>query len=241
MSLLKVSRAARSLFSLNRRREYTHLLRMLDVRPGDRVLDVGSGDGFWTSRLAARCRAVTGLEPDGELLALSTRLYRTPNVAYVRGVAETLPFASGSFDKVVSVSCLEHFRDPAQGLREMVRVLKPGGRMALSVDSLLDENSPSAFRDWHQRRHFVTSYFTAPQLLAMMRAGGLRCEPERTIHLFRSRVAASVRQAFIPNPKVWLPVFPLLYGIVVVADRFAADTHGQIIIVTGTHPHGALQ
>ena len=93
---------------------------------------------------------------------------------------KSLPFPSGAFDKVVSVSCLEHFRDPAQGLREMIRVLKPGGRLAISVDSLLAENSPAAFREWHQKRHFVTTYFTAQQLLALMTSGGIRCEPERT-------------------------------------------------------------
>src|SRR5215203_1708303 len=108
----KVRRDARSVFSLSRHREYTHLLRMLDVRPDDRVLDLGSGDGFWTARFATQCRRVVGIEPDLQLLALSERLHRAPNVTYVRGVAEGLPFRSAAFDKVVSVSCLEHFRDP---------------------------------------------------------------------------------------------------------------------------------
>jgi len=117
----------------------------------------------------------------------------------------------------------------------MTRVLKPGGRLALSVDSLLIEISPASFRDWHRQRHFVTNYFSVHQLLAMMKDHGTRCEPERTIHLFRSRIAAGVRQSFARNPRLWLPLFPLLYGVVIAADRAVSDTHGQIIIVTGTH------
>lgn len=229
----KIARIARSVFSLNRHREYRHLLRMLRVRPSDRVLDVGSGDGFWTVRFAAHCAHVVGLEPDTRLLGMATRLHAAPAVTYVRGVAEALPFATGTFDKVVSVSCLEHFADPASGLREMVRVLKPGGRIAVSVDSLLAENSPAAFRQWHRERHYVTEYFRADQLVSMMQADGVCCEPERTVHLFRSRLAGGIRERFIRHPTPWLPLFPLLYGVVLAADR-AGTAHGQIVITAGT-------
>jgi hypothetical protein len=91
----------------------------------------------------------------------------------------------------------------------MTRVLKPGGRLALSVDSLLPQNSPSAFRAWHQHRHFVTQYFHQDELLGMLKTVGLHCESERTVHLFRSRLAARLRQLFIRHPRVWLPLFPL--------------------------------
>jgi ubiquinone/menaquinone biosynthesis C-methylase UbiE len=207
---------------------------MLELRPIDSLLDVGSGDGFWTARFAAQCAKVTGLEPDKGMLGLARDLYQRSNVEYARGSAESIPYPSSTFDKVVSVSCLEHFGDPLQGLREMARVLKPGGRFAISVDSLLTENSPSSFRQWHTRRHFVTHYFNHEELLGMMKSVGLRCEPERTVHLFRSRLAARVRQLFIRRPRLLLPLFPLLYGIVRMADHLINDMHGQIIIVTAT-------
>jgi len=232
--LEKVGRVARSVLSLNRRREFAHLSRMLSLRASDRVLDVGSGDGFWTARFAPHCARIVGLEPDDQLLGMAKRLHRAPNLTYVRGVAEAMPFETGSFDKVVSVSCLEHFRNPAAGLREMVRVLTPGGRIGMSVDTLLAENSPAEFREWHRERHYVTEYFRVEQLGAMMSADGVRCEPERTIHLFRSRLAARVRERFIRHPAQWLPLFPVLYGVVLVADRAVDETHGQIVIMTGT-------
>jgi SAM-dependent methyltransferase len=232
--LEKIGRVARSVLSLNRHREYTNLMRMLRLRPSDRVLDVGSGDGFWTVRFASQCARVVGLEPDEQLLGMARRLHTAPNLTYVRGVAEAMPFDSGRFDKVVSVSCLEHFRDPAAGLREMARIMKPGGRIALSVDSLLAENSPAEFREWHRERHYVTQYFRVEELLAMMRDDGVRCEPDQTVHLFRSRLASRVREMFIRRPTPWLPLFPLLYGVVLAADRTAGEMHGQIVIMTGT-------
>jgi SAM-dependent methyltransferase len=171
------------------------------------------------------------------MLAIAQTLYQRSNVEYVQGSAESIAYPDGAFDKVVSVSCLEHFADPLQGLREMARVLKPGGRLAISVDSLLPENSPAAFREWHSRRHFVTHYFNREELLGMLKQVGLRSEPGRTEHLFRSRLAARVRQFFIRHPRFLLPFFPFLYGVVRLADRMSDDMHGQIIIVTATREY----
>lgn len=229
---LRIDRIGRSLLTLNRDREYKNLKQMLALRPTDHVLDVGSGDGFWTVRFAAHCAQITGLEPDERALEYARALYQRTNVEYVQGNAECLPYPPGTFDKVVSVSCLEHFADPLQGLREMTRVLKPGGRLAISVDSLLPENSSASFREWHKRGHFVTHYFNREELLNMMKTAGLRCEPERTTHLFRSRLAARLRQLFIRRPRFLLPLFPLLYVAVRLADSIADDMHGQILVVT---------
>jgi ubiquinone/menaquinone biosynthesis C-methylase UbiE len=231
--LTRIARMSRSILTLNRDREYNTLQSMLELRPTDNLLDVGSGDGFWTVRFARHCAKVTGLEPDEQMLALAHTLYQRSNVEYVQGSAESIPYPNSTFDKVVSVSCLEHFADPLQGLREIARVLKPGGRLAISVDSLLPENSPLAFRQWHARRHFVTHYFSREQLLGMTKEVGLRSEP-RIVHLFRSRLAARIRHLFIRRPRLLLPFFPFLYGIVRVADYTSDDMHGQIIIVMAT-------
>jgi len=232
MGVARMSRTARSLLTLNRDREYAILKRMLGLTAIDNLLDVGSGDGFWTTRFAKHCAGVIGIEPDQRMLRYARSLHTHPNLRYVRGVAEILPFPDDAFDKVVSVSCLEHFADPLRGLGEIARVLKVGGRVALSVDSLLQENSPSTFREWHRQRHAVTHYFNQEKLLAMMESVGLHCQAEQTVHLFRSHVAANVRQLFIRQPRHWLLLFPIFYGLVRLADQVTDDMHGQIIIVT---------
>ena len=105
-----------------------------DIRPGQRVLDVGCGTGVLTRELALRTGpggAVTGLDSSPRMLAIAQRL--SPALEWREGFAEVLPFPDGSFDAVVSQFGLMFFPDPAQALREMMRVLKPGGRLAVAV------------------------------------------------------------------------------------------------------------
>jgi SAM-dependent methyltransferase len=234
MDLMRINRTARSLLTLNRDREYAALKRMLALEPTDTLLDAGCGDGFWTARFARHCAHVTGVDPEKRSIQQARRLHHAPNTTYITGVGERLPFRDQTFDKVVSVSSLEHFADPLQGLREMARVLKPGGRLAISVDCMLPENSDACFRDWHKDRHFVTRYFSQDELAKMMETTGVRPGPEPTVHLFRSRLAARLRQTFIRNPQPWLPLFPAFYTAVRVADALLCETHGQIIVATGS-------
>lgn len=234
MILTRINRISRSLLTLNRDREFATLKGMLALKATDIVLDVGCGDGFWTTSLAKHCAHITGLDPGWPALEFAKTLHNHPNIYYMQGFAESLPFPDRTFDKVVSISCLEHFADPFQGLREMARVLKPGGRLALSVDSLLPENSSLSFREWHKRRHFVTHYFNQDDLERMMKRVGILCESESIVHLFRSRAAAHLRQIFIRHPRLWLPLFPLFYSVVRMADWVSHDTHGQIIVAKGT-------
>jgi ubiquinone/menaquinone biosynthesis C-methylase UbiE len=230
----RIVQAGKSILTLNRDREFAELKRMLDLKSTDRLLDAGCGDGFWTSRVARLCGHVTGLEPDGRAIGYARALHSRPNVTYVCGVVESLPFEDRTFDKVLSISCLEHFADPWRGIAEMARVLKPGGRIALSVDSLLPENSTQSFREWHKHRHFVTHYFSQDTLIMALRNAGFCNDAEPIVHLFRSQAAARLRQNFIRTPRLWLPLFPFFYLAARLADRMFNDTHGQIIVVTAS-------
>ncbi len=229
----RLVRTAANVCTLNRDREYAALKGMLDLKSTDAVLDIGCGDGYWTSRIATHSGQVTGLDPDARSLSFATRFRSGAHIAYVQGFAESLPFPDGSFDKVVSVSCVEHFADPSRSIQEMARVLRPGGKIALSIDSLLAENSGDGFRRWHKRRHFVTQYFDQDTFTRMLQSAGFQPEP-RIVHLFRSRVAAMLRATFIRRPRLWLPLFPAFYLSVRVSDRLFNDHHGQILVVTGS-------
>jgi ubiquinone/menaquinone biosynthesis C-methylase UbiE len=101
------------------------LVRMLDLRPGDVVLDNGCGTAKFAAWNAAKVRMMVGSDP-ATLFADAA----VEQVALTKADSRKLPFADGSFDKGFSVDVLEHFpRDVIDGyLAEMARVLRPGGR-----------------------------------------------------------------------------------------------------------------
>lgn len=109
------------------------------VSPGQRVLDVACGTGVLARFAADRVGGeghVVGLDPNEGMLAVARRV--APVVEWRQGEAESLPFEDGSFDAVVSQFGLMFFRDAPEALREMMRVLRPGGRLAVAVWGELD-------------------------------------------------------------------------------------------------------
>ena len=109
------------------------------ITAGQRVLDVACGTGVLAREAASRDASVTGLDRNEGMLAMARRI--TPSVEWKLGRAEQLPFADGSFDAVVSQFGLMFFDDKAEALREMWRVLKASGRLAVAVWDRL-ESSP---------------------------------------------------------------------------------------------------
>src|SRR3954451_9100972 len=108
----------------------------LGVAPSARVLDVAAGTGLVTAEIVRRygCRVVA-LDQSAEMLSRARRkLARNPalmaRVELVRGEAEHLPFADAEFDALTSGYLFRYVDDPAATIRELARVVKPGGTIA---------------------------------------------------------------------------------------------------------------
>jgi len=119
--------------------------RMADaarIAPGQKVLDVACGTGALACEAARRVAPggkVTGLDPNEGMLAVARR--KAPGVEWRVGRAESLPFSDPAFDAVVCQFGLMFFADRVAALKEMWRVLRPGGRFAVAVWDVL-EHSP---------------------------------------------------------------------------------------------------
>jgi len=121
-----------------RRDENEALLRLAAPAPADRALDVACGPGAVLAKLAPLVRQAAGVDLTAAMLEQARRRLRDLSaetrvgaVALVRGAAERLPFRDGVFSLAVTTYALHHFGEPRLVVREMVRVVGPGGRVII--------------------------------------------------------------------------------------------------------------
>ncbi len=111
------------------------VLTLLEVNPQDRVLEIGFGSGVGIALAARVAKSVAGADPSADMVAQAKARnagdVATGHVDLREAPAEKLPFNSGTFDKVFAINSMQLWADRGAGLREVRRVLEPGGRLAL--------------------------------------------------------------------------------------------------------------
>jgi SAM-dependent methyltransferase len=108
---------------------FTDALDEAGVGAGTAVLDLGCGSGLALSLAAARGARTSGIDISPALLEVARR--RVPAADLREGGLDVLPFADASSDAVLAINALQFAADPASALREVRRVLRPGGRLAI--------------------------------------------------------------------------------------------------------------
>ena len=161
------------------------------VAPGDRVLDMGCGGGRHAFALYRRGADVVALDRSAadlvECEAMFTAMREAGEVPAgararaVRGDAYALPFEDDSFDAVIAAEILEHLPEDERAMAELVRVLRPGGQLAVTVPRWGPEKVCWALSDaYHQVEGGHVRIYRGDELTGRLRQAGL--EPEGTGH-----------------------------------------------------------
>jgi ubiquinone/menaquinone biosynthesis C-methylase UbiE len=125
------------------------VLRMMDLKPGERVLDLGCGAG-WATRMLARMVSpeksnrskdglVVGIDISDEMIRRAQQSSQEfQNVRYLAGSADRIPWESNFFDKVLSVESFYYYPDQDRALDEVRRVMAPGGKLFILINLFTD-------------------------------------------------------------------------------------------------------
>ncbi len=136
------------------------------------VLDVGCGTGKLLRRAATYWPEahLIGVDPANGMIEMAKRL--TPNATFFTGMAEALPLEDASVDLALSTSSFHHWQDQAAGIREITRVLRPGGYFIL-VDASFPDGLVRVFR--------LKRFHSPAQLRTLFIQAGLRVQTQQTL------------------------------------------------------------
>lgn len=203
--------------------------------PVGAYLDAGCGDGRFLAALPALGPVpdrVVGVDIADSILATARRAAASVglDVELVRGNLERLPFGDAEFDLVVSIQVLEHLLDPAAGVRELARVVRPGGTLLLSTDNRARRitqtlNGPrwlvASFLGSRNRRvkiEFPHRTFSKRELVALLAGAGLVVERTRTFRFSVVGASPGVRR-FLNRVDARMPDLGIGDILVAVARR----------------------
>ena len=130
-----IARMVRNEADMAYRRRIQTIFEWLDPQAGDRILDGGTGRGFYLKFIRTVCAAsLAGVELEYPILTIAQRALDGLNgITLINGSLYYLPLPPCTFDKAILSEVLEHVPNDARALREVARVLKPGGLIAITV------------------------------------------------------------------------------------------------------------
>ena len=183
-------------------------VRLLGAPLPERVLDLACGPGIVTAALAAAGTAVVAFDLTDEMLAMARRRCADAGlgrVAFERGEAESLPFASGSFDGAVTRLSLHHFADPRAALAELRRTLRPGGRLVVGDIVASADPATAGLHDALETLRDPTHRRLLPEteLVASLESAGFRIE---TLERWENRKTFSEWAAVVADARSVQPL-----------------------------------
>ncbi|TDD42711.1 class I SAM-dependent methyltransferase [Saccharopolyspora elongata] len=223
----------------------------LGVQAGQRVLDLGCGAGRHAFELYRRGADVIAFDQDVEELENVAAMFaamkaenQVPDGAAaqtVSGDALALPFPDEHFDCVIASEIMEHIPEDEKAMRELVRVVKPGGRVVVTVPRAWPEKICWALSDeYHQVEGGHVRIYSADELIGKLRDAGLRPAFRHYAHALHSpywwlKCAVGTDNDDHPLPKLYhrMLVWDLMKGpwITRTAERLLDPVMGKSIAV----------
>jgi ubiquinone/menaquinone biosynthesis C-methylase UbiE len=150
------------------------MLAQMEFAPNDKILDIGCGSGWLCRLLADRVPQgqVVGMDVADEMIRQARkRSAEDPRMMFIIAGVEDIPWDEGFFNKVISVESAYYWPDPAQGFREILRVMQPGGTVHILIN-LYKENVHS--HQWLDKLAVATRLLSGDEWCGLVEAAGFR-------------------------------------------------------------------
>ncbi|MFH0968529.1 MAG: class I SAM-dependent methyltransferase [Methanobacteriota archaeon] len=163
------------------RQYYDHIAEAVinQIGTGGELLDIGCGTGLFIRRFLRYGGKVTGIDISSGMIRRATPIF--PTVQFVVGTAEELPFEEGSFESISSLLAFSYLIKPEKTLADCLRVLRPGGRLAVCTlgKNVFTSSLPALFMIGEKMRirrvgvgNFTEHYYSAQEMYTLLEEAG---------------------------------------------------------------------
>lgn len=227
------------------------------ISPGDRVLDLGCGGGRHAFELYRRGAHVVAFDHDADELAGVETMFRAMDAAgepaegatatVVQGDVLALPFPDASFDAVIAAEVLEHIPDDERAMAEIARIVRPGGRVAVTVPRWWPEQICWALSsDYHEVPGGHIRIYRGDQVTSRLAATGLEPRGQHHAHALHSPywwLNCALGRESLPS-KAWhrLLVWDIMKAptLTRTAERWLNPLMGKSLVVYADKPTAEL-
>jgi ubiquinone/menaquinone biosynthesis C-methylase UbiE len=170
--------------------EFAAMMDRIEMKGNERVLDIGCGDGLHTMLIGKQVGHITGIDTNENFIR-DARVYAEKYRAQAKCDYESRPleeigYPDNHFDIIFSICVIEHIPNYEEVLQECLRILKPGGRIIFTVDTL-ETIEDEALIASHKQQHHVMQYFRKESMDELLT--GIGFEVTGYEQLFRSNLA----------------------------------------------------
>jgi ubiquinone/menaquinone biosynthesis C-methylase UbiE len=176
------------------------------------VLDIASGEGYGSAMIAKRARRVTGVDISPAAVEHAQRRYQRDNLRFVSGSCAAIPLPDCAVDVVISFETIEHHAEHEQMLREIRRVLRPGGLLVISSPDKAEYSDKPGYRNpFHIKelykeefRALLAAHFRHVTLMGQRVMRGSVLTEEQETELLRRYGGTDEPGAAQPCPVYWI-------------------------------------
>ncbi|TKJ41551.1 hypothetical protein CEE37_03020 [candidate division LCP-89 bacterium B3_LCP] len=206
--------------NVSRQLEYALLMEYLKLTGSELLLDVACGDGYWTAKMIPEAKSIIGFDMNDKRLLQAQKL--APGLSgAIRSDAHHLPFKDESFDDTIGICVLEHFQDDVGALKELRRVTKTGGKIALTVDSFSYPGMSDEEKAGHAEKFSVAHHYTIESMTEKLRQADF--EVTQWDYLLRNPISANLYRLALKVPKLAYFLFPISYPLSLWSERLSKN------------------
>jgi ubiquinone/menaquinone biosynthesis C-methylase UbiE len=219
--------------------EFKTLLRWLRPQNDDYILDIGCGTGNYDYFISNKCKCLIGIDIKHKAIKRAKDfISRQRNCKFLVCDAHFLPFMNNTFEKIVSLCSVEHFKCDIIALHEMNRVLKNNGILVLSVDSLANDDLTSEYKEHHKQYYRVETFYTKEDLESKLKVSNFKVD--RIKYLITTKISLLCLKlglrlkADITNP-LYVLLFIICYPIIIISEFIEINNKSGFFLAVKAH------